>query len=206
MEQAPRYEGFVLVVVPSDESFDLAISEMDNGRRFLLTPGMRIVAVAPNTSLAIDGPKVLAAKPLTDGSLSILTALSPGHSRVLSHYTGPGTGFDIDVLVRPAGARYDAVVSNQDAGRTIHAKVGQTIQFRLVETAGYSRWVSDSWGFFLLPVTNPSADQNHNAWITYEVVAAYRMSLQFREVPDCYGQRSCQLPWRVIAFDVVANA
>jgi len=129
---APQHEHFVVVVVPADQVFDLALSEIDYGRIFLLKPGQRVVAAISNAALVeSDSTVVVLDRVQSDNSLSMLNAQRPARVQL------SGAGFRVTLLVKPATSPYDVVASERDGGKTIAASVGQVIVFRLRNTAGF---------------------------------------------------------------------
>ena len=182
---APRYGRFVVVVVPAGQIFDLALSEMDNGRIFLLKPGQRVVATLPHAALVESDPTVLVLDPVRgDDSLSMLTAQRPGHVQL------SGAGFRVTLLVNPATSPYDVVASERDGGKTIPARVGQVIVFRLKNSAGFLPWRGGSGA--LVSVVDQAAPRDPNAaTFTYLAGSVGNVAIRFEDDPSCLGQATC---------------
>jgi hypothetical protein len=184
-ELAPRYGHFVVVVVPADQVFDLALSEIDTGRIFLLKPGQRIVAAIPNAALVESDAAVVVPDPVrSDNSLSMLTAQRPGRAELSA------AGFRVTLLVKPAASPYDVVASERDGGRTIPASVGQVIVFRLKNGAGFLPWRGGSGA--LASVVDQAAPRDPNATtFTYLVPSAGKVLLRFEDDPSCLDKPTC---------------
>jgi hypothetical protein len=182
---APRYGHFVVVVVPADQVFDLALSVIDNGRIFLLKPGQRVVAAIPNAAVVESDPTILVLDPVrSDNSLSMLTAQRPGHVQL------SGAGFRVTLLVKPATSPYDVVASERDGGKTIPASVGHVIVFRLKNSAGFLPWRGGTGA--LEPVVDQAAPRDPNATtFTYLVPSAGNVLLRFEDDPSCSDQPTC---------------
>lgn len=182
---APRYGHFVVVVVPADQVFDLALSETDTGRIFLLKPGQRVVAAIPNAALVDSDATVLVLDPVrSDNSLSVVTAQRPGRVELSS------AGFRVTLLVRPAASPYDVVASERDGGKTIPARVGQVIVFRLKNSAGFVPWRGGSGA--LGSVVDKAAPRDPNATtFTYLVPSAGDVLLRFEDDPSCLDKPTC---------------
>lgn len=199
-EPAPRYGRFVLVAIPADASFNLVVSEMDKDKLFLVAPATQIIAAIPAADLTIADATMLMPAPLQDGtSLTLLSAGRPGQSRV------SGARFSFDVLVRPADYRYDVVLTEKDGGRTIHLRVGETIDVRLSNSPGYLGW-SPPFGFWLRPIVDPAMPTpNDVANFGYLIEAAHSASLVFADFPRCELQANCLLVARRIEFSIAAS-
>jgi hypothetical protein len=199
---APRYGSFVLVIVPVGQVYDLAASELDGGKAFLANPGMGIIVAAPASSLSVDDPTVLKTEPVEGSStLSILSAINTGRSRVSA------ANFSFDVLVRPADAMYDLVMTTKENGQTIQVKVGQTLQFELANTTGYVGWTGPSHfvGGVLTPLLEPANSYGNTlSRLGYVIRAQGHETVGFEEDPQCWGERKCQLPPKLVQFVIYA--
>jgi len=183
---APQYGQIVVVVVPAGLSFDAALSEMDNGRTFLLTSGQRVIAAIPFATLIDSDPRVvLPGKVGNDASLSDFTAQKPGQVQL------SGTGdFTVTLLVKPATSPYDVVASESDGGKTIPAKVGQVIVFRLKNSAGFLPWRGGSGA--LNSVVDPAAWKDPDATtFTYLVRSPGTVLIRFEDDPSCWDKPTC---------------
>jgi hypothetical protein len=182
---APRYGHFVVVVVPADQVFDLALSEIDNGRTFLLKPGQRVVAAIPNAALVESDPTVVVVDRVqNDNTLSMLTAQRPGRVQL------SGGAFRLTLLVKPATSPYDVVATERDGGTTIPASVGQVIVFRLRNSAGFLPWRGGSGA--LDSVVDQVAPRDPTATtFTYLVGSVGNVLLRFEDDPTCWDQPTC---------------
>jgi len=199
---APRYGSFVLVIVPVGQVYDLAASELDDGKAFLASPGMGIIVAAPASSLSVNDPTVLKTEAAEGSStLSILSAINTGRSRV------SGASFSFDVLVRPADAMYDLVMTGNEKGQTIQLKVGQTLQFELANTTGYVGWTGPSHfvGGVLTPLVQPAnSSGNTVSRLGYVIRAQGHETAGFEEDPQCWGEPKCQLLPKLVQFVIDA--
>jgi len=182
---APRYGHFVVVVVPADQVFDLALSVIDNGRIFLLKPGQRVVAAIPNAALVEPDPTVVVLDPVpSDTSLTTLTAQRPGRLQLL------GRAFNVTLLVKAATSAYDVVATERDGGKTIPASVGQVIVFRLENSPGFLPWRGGSGA--LDSVVDQVARRDPTVTtFTYLVPSAGDVLLRFEDDPSCWDQATC---------------
>ena len=199
---APRYGSFFLVIVPVGQVFDLAASELDDGKAFLANPGMRIIVAAPASSLSVNDPTVLKTESAGGSStLSILSAINTGRSRV------SGASISFDVLVRPADAMYDMVMTDKEKGQTIRLKVGLTLQFELADTTGYVSWTGPSHfvGGVLTPLLEPAnSGRNTVSRLGYVIRAEGYETVGFEQDPQCWGEPNCQLPPKLVQFVIAA--
>jgi len=205
MLQAARYGGFVIVALPANASFNLVVSWMDNGKLFLLAPGEQIIVAIPTADLTVADPAVLMLTSLRVGaSLSVVSARRPGQSRVAG--AGSSFGFSFDVLVRPANQRYDLVLTEKDAGRTIYLRVGQTVDFQLSNSPGYLGW-NQPFGTWFQPIVDPAMPTGNDvANFGYLIEAAIDSSSPvFTEFPRCGLQANCRLVARSIQFSIAAS-
>jgi len=182
---APRYEHFVVVVVPAEQVFDLALSVIDSGRIFLLKPGQRIVVAIPNAALVEPDPTVVVLDPVrSDISLSTLTAQQPGRVQL------SGGTFTVTLVVKAATSPYDIVATERDGGRTIAARVGQLIVFRLKNSAGFLPWRGGS-GALDSVVDQVAPRDPTSTTFTYLVRSAGSVLLRFEDDPSCWDQATC---------------
>ena len=182
---APRYEQFVVVVVPADQVVDLALSEIDYGRIFLLKPGQRVVAAISSAALVESDPTVVVLDRVqSDNSLSMLNAERPGRVQL------SGARFRVTLLVKAATSPYDVVATERDGGRTIPASVGQVIVFRLGNSAGFLPWRGGSGA--LDSVVDQGAPRDPTATTFTDLVpSAGIVLLRFEDDPRCWDQATC---------------
>jgi hypothetical protein len=194
---APRHGSFLVIAIPADQSFDLAVSELDKDKAFLATPGMRIVAAIPFGDLVDTEPAVVRPGLFPDAnSLSVLTAGSLGRSTLSS------TAFSLDIVVRSPAARYDIVVPDRDAGRTISARTGQTLAFRLENSVGFSAWRAGVVNL-VRPLVEPAAAPDTVATaFGYLVKKAGNETISFTDDPGCLGRDPCRELTRTIEFSL----
>lgn len=194
---ATRYGTFVVIGIPTDQSFDLAMSQLDKGKLFLLTPGTRVVAAIPFADRVSTNPAVMVATPFAGApSLSVLIAATPGIATI------SGTGFGLDVLVKPAAAPYDIVVPDQDAGRTIRLKTGQTIRFRLMDSPGFKAWTGGGANLLRLVVDLTFAKDGDATSFGYLVRSTGSESVRFNDSPRCVDDANCRELSRTIEFQM----
>jgi hypothetical protein len=182
---APRYGQLMVVVVRADQAFDLALSELDNRRIFLLKSGQRVVAAIPNATLVESDPTVVVLDQVqNDSTLSMLTAQRPGRVQLL------GGAFSVTLLVKAATSPYDVVATERDGGTTIPARVGQVIVFRLKNSAGFLPWRGGSGA--LVSVVDQAAPKDPNATtFTYLVRSVGHIAIRFEDDPSCWDQATC---------------
>jgi hypothetical protein len=159
-------------VIVSIRAFDVPLTSLDTTRTFLLTVGEEAVFGYVGTKVTSSDPSVSRSPhtaELADG-LTAFHAVSPGRS-VLS-FQGyfscsnvdtceetPPQPLAITLLVSGSSHRFDRTSTELDAGRTLHVRQGQTLEFVMHQEAGL-----DTWGLSridyqdrLLPVIDPSA-------------------------------------------------
>ncbi len=160
------------------------MSELDNGRIFLLKPGQRVVAAIPNVALVESDPTVVVDRVQNDNTLSMLTAQRPGRVQL------SGGTFRLTLLVKPATSPDDVVASERDGGKTIPASVGQVIVFRLRNSPGFLPWRGGSGA--LVSVIDQAAPEDPNATtFTYLVPSAGNVLIRFEDDPSCWDQPTC---------------
>lgn len=199
--QLMRQGRYAIIVVPAGQPIDLPVGQFDRDKFFLVTPGTRIVAAMPPADLINSDPAVVGVSPFPgEASLSLLTATRSG----LATFSSKGFGFGI--LVKPPAARYDVVMSDQDGGKTIRIRTGQSIVFRLQNSAGFGPWDGIGFDPQLYPLrllTDPAAGPDNEATtFRYMVGSARNGSISFDDHPDCWNEPNCRELTRHIEFDL----
>jgi hypothetical protein len=183
---APRYGEFVVIVDPAGQLFDGALSELDNGRTFLLKSGQRLIAAIPSAAVADSVPGVVLRDQVgNDASISEFSAQTPGQVQLL----GPGA-FSVTLLVRPSESPYDIVASEGDGGKTIAARVGQVLAVRLTNSPGFLSWRGGSASQVDRVVDLVSKSKDGTAF-TYLVRSAGKALIQFDDDPICFNRPTC---------------
>jgi hypothetical protein len=158
-------------VIVSTRAFDVPLTSLDMTRTFLLTVGEEAVFGYVGTKVTSSDPSVSRSPhtaELADG-LTAFHAVSPGRS-VLS-FQGyfscsnvdtceetPPQPLAITLLVSGSSDRFDRTATELDAGRTLHVRQGQTLEFVMHQDAGLDPWGLSRVDYQdrLLPVIDPS--------------------------------------------------